>query len=343
MTGKVLFVGGSGVVGSRAVKLFREKHADIPMLIGGRDLQKASAVAREVGNAEAVQVDIDKLDLGLEKDIALAAVVMMAPDDGLKGLMLAQERGVPYLSIGNWLVEVGAEMAHFMRRPKSSAIVLASHWHGGTAVFLTQATAKGLESVRSVKVGAIVDEHDATGPAALADMARGSDSGGTWIFDNGHRTWVSGVSSRRVIKAIDSREIDAMAFAPYDVVSLHAFTGAPNIRFDFASTISSSRLRGGDIATELIVEIEGDVCGEPQTRRSIIEFTKGQAALTATSLVLTLSRVLGLEGGPPMPPGLYFPEHILNTEYFLDELINEGATVVIGSGSCGALEETVPG
>ena len=331
-TGKVLFIGGSGIVGSRAVKRFRERHADTPILIGGRDMRKANAIAHEVGNADAVQVDIDKPGLGLSKNIPLAAVVMLAPDGGLHGLSLAQAQRVPYLSIGNWLVEVGAEMAHFMRHPKASAIVLASHWHGGTSVFLTQATIKGMDKVQSVKIGAIVDEHDITGPAALADMARGADSGGTLAFEDARRVWLSGASSKRVIKAIDGREIDAMTLAPYDVVSLHALTGAPHIRFDFASAISSSRSRGDDIATELVVEIDGEVGGKPQTRRSTLEFKRGQATLTAMSVVLLLSTILGEDGGPPLPPGLYFPEHILGTEWFLSELIREGATVVTDEG-----------
>lgn len=329
MTEKVLFVGGSGVVGSRTVKLFRERHADIPILIGGRNLEKARAVAREVNSAEAVEVDVDKPGLGLAKDVSLAAVVMMVPDEGLNGLALAQERGVPYLSIGNWLAEVGAEMAHFMRRPQASPIVLASHWHGGTAVFLTQATVKSLETVRSVKVGAIVDELDATGPAAIADMERGSEGGvGTLAFKDGRRVWLSGAATRRMIQAVDGRKFDAVAFAPYDVVSIHAITGAHDVRFYLASSVSSSRLRGGDIATELVVEIEGEVGGKPQTCRSMIEFTRGQATLTGVSVVLALSTVLGLEGRPPVSPGLYFPEHIIDAEWFLNELIRAGATVV---------------
>lgn len=331
MTKKVLFVGGSGVVGSRTVKLLRERHADLPILIGGRNVEKAWAVAREVGTAEAIEVDIDKPDLGLSKNVSLAAVVMMVPDEGLQGLALAQARGVPYLSIGNWLAEVGAEMAHFMRRPHASPVVLASQWHGGTAVFLTQATVKSLDSVRSVKVGAIVDERDATGPAAIADMERGSEGGvGTLAFEDGRRVWLSGSASRRTIKSIDGRELDAIAFAPYDVVSLHAMTGAHNVRFDLASTVSSSRLRGGEIATELVVEIEGDVGGKPQILRSTLEFTRGQASLTGVSVVLALSTVLGLEGQSSILPGLYFPEHLIDAEWFLNELTLAGATVVKG-------------
>lgn len=333
ITEKVLFVGGSGVVGSRTVKLFRERHADLPVLVGGRDLEKARAVAREVSLAEAVAVDVNKPGLGLSEEVSLAAVVMMVPDEGLKGLALAQAKGIPYLSIGNWLAEVGAEMAHFMRRPQVSPIVLASHWHGGTAVFLTQATVRSLETVRSVKVGAIVDDLDATGPAALADMERGSEGGGgTLAFKDGRRVWLSGAAAKRTIKAVDGRELDAIAFAPYDVVSLHAMTGAQKIRFDLASGVSSSRLRDGEIATELVVEIEGDIRGQPQLRRSTLEFTRGQATLTGISTVLALSTVLGLEGQSPASPGLYFPEHLMDADWFLNELIRAGATVVKDTG-----------
>ncbi|WP_052365324.1 hypothetical protein [Halotalea alkalilenta] len=328
MRGQVLFVGGSGIVGRQAVRFFRQRHPDLPILIGGRDLAKARAVAREVSPAEAVKLDVESPGLGLGRDVCLAAVVMMAPDEGLHGLACAQERGIPYLSIGNWLVEVGAEMAHFIRRPRAAPIVLASHWHGGPAVFLTQLIAKTLDSVRAIRVGAIVDELDPTGPAAIADMERGGEGGtGALAFEGGRRVWLSGDAARRMVSAIDGRELEAIAFAPYDIVSLHAVTGAQDVRFDLATGVSSSRLRGGDIATELIVEIDGEIGAIPRSRRSTIEFPKGQAALTGLSIVLALSTVLGLEGRPPAPPGLYFPELLMDTEWFLDELVRAGATV----------------
>lgn len=332
MTDKVLFVGGSGIVGRQAVRLFRQRHPDLPIMIGGRNLENASAVAREVGTAEAVRIDLNKPYLGLAPDASVSAVVMLTPDDGLKALGFAQDMRIPYLSIGNWLVEVGAEMAHFARRPDASPVVLSSHWHGGPAVFLALATAKGLDTVRSVKIGAIVDPLDPTGPAAIKDMEQaGEDVSGTLAFEGGRRVWLSGNSALRSVQTIDGRSLQASAFAPYDIVSLHAATGADDVRFDLAIDISSSRLRGSDTATEHILEIEGKVGGSPRWRRSTIEFTKGQAALTGLSVVLSLSTVLGLEGRPPAPAGLYFPELLMDTDWFLDELIQAGATVVIDS------------
>lgn len=324
---EILFVGGSGVVGSRTVKLFRERHADIPILIGGRNLAKARKHAETIDCAEGIRVDTAEPGLGLPKNTALAAVVMMVPDEGLHGLSLAQERGVPYLSIGNWLAEVGAEMAYFMRNPQASPIVLSSHWHGGAAIFLTQVAAVGMDSIQSIKIGAIVDDLDATGPAALKDMEKGDGGIGAMAFENGRRVLLSGQASKRTIKAIDGREFVAAAFAPYDVVSLHALTQARQIRFDIGSGVSSSRLHGGDIATELIIEIEGQIGAAHHTRHATLEFARGQATLTGFSVVLTLSAVLGLEGHTSPPPGLYFPEHLVNAQWFLNELIRAGATV----------------
>lgn len=331
MTNPVLFVGGTGVVGRQVVRLFSERHPDHPILIGGRDLTNAAILANEVGNASPTQVDTDSLHLGLSNDFPLRAIVLLTPDSGLKGMSLAQDQGIPYLSIGNWLVEVGAEMAHFIRRPKASPVVLASHWHGGIAVFLAQVATKNMEKVSSIHVGAIVDDLDATGPAAIADMERGAAGGsGVWAFEDGKRTWLSGEAASKTIKAIDGRRIKATAFSPYDIVSLQAASGAEEVRFDFASTISSSRLRGSEIATEIVMEIKGEANGKPVIRRPTIEFNKGQATLTGISTALSLSTVLGLEGEPPAPAGLFFPESLIDGDTYLKELSRYGAAVVTG-------------
>lgn len=332
MKNQVLFVGGSGIVGSHAVKFFHARHPDVPILVGGRNVEKARAVAREVGSAQAVELNLDKPRLGLDADVSLSALVMLTPDGGLKALSFAQDMRIPYLSIGNWLVEIGAEAAHFAHRPEASPVVLNSQWLAGPAVFLALATASGLDTVHSVKVGAILDRLDPVGPAAIEDMERaGEGTSGTLAFEGGRRVWLSGRSARRTVQTIDGRLLEASAMAPYDIASIHAATGAANVRVDLATDVSSSRLRGDATATEIIVEIEGEHDGRVKRRRSTIEFSKGQAALTGLSAALSLSTVMGLEGRPPEAAGLYFPELLMDAEWFLDELAKAGATVVIDS------------
>lgn len=329
MTRKILFAGGTGVVGSRAVTIFRERHPEQPLLIGGRDLHKAQTLAHKISFSEAVTIDLQDDELGLEAKHHLAAIVMLVPDIGLKGLRLAQRLGIPYLSIGNWLAEVGGEMAYFISQPNAAPIILASHWHGGPAVFLAKIAASQHGQFHTVKVSAIVDELDPTGPAALADMEEGGVAGsGVLTFANGARSWLSREAATRQVLTIDGRELLATAIAPYDIVSIHAVTKADNIRFDVASGVSSSRRRDGVIGTELIIEFDGYRNGEPYKLRGAFEYTKGQAALTGMSVVLALSTALGLEEKPPLAPGLYFPETFMDEKWFISQLIQAGGSLI---------------
>lgn len=327
-TQQILFAGGSGTVGRTAIKWFRERYPDVPVLVAGRNLQAAGEVAREVGAAQAVAIDLDKPRLGLDDGVALGAVVMLAPDDGLKGLSYAQDLGIPYLNIGNGLVEVGPELALFAHRATAAPVVLASQWAAGAAVFLALDSAKGFEQVRSITIGVVLDEKDAAGPLALEDLKRLSEvAPAALVFKGGRRTWLSGDDIKGKIKAIDGRALEANAYSPFDIISLYAATGAPDIRLYLTSDESSSRRRGDEVAAEIIVDIEGEANGQPKRSRSTLEFKHGQASLTGLSVVLSLAAVLGLDGGSPARAGLYMPELLGEAKWFMDELRKAGAVI----------------
>ncbi len=315
-------------MGRTAVKWFRQRYPDIPVLIGGRNLQAANEVAQEVGAAEAVAIDLDQPRLGLGNDIAIAAVVMLAPEAGLKGMSYAQDLGVPYLNINAAVTESGPELALFAHRATAAPVVLASHWMAGAATFLALNSAKDFEIVCSIRLGAIVDEQDSVGPAAIEDMERVHGAAPpALVFEGGRRVWLSGDAAKGKLEAIDGRSLDATAFSTFDTVSLYAATGAPDIRFDLVNGESSSRRRGDEAATEIVVEIEGESEGQTKRSRSVIEFKHGTASLTGLSVVLSLSSVLGLNDRSPVRPGLYLPELLSDPKWFLDELRSGGATI----------------
>jgi hypothetical protein len=326
--GQILFAGGSGFVGRTAVRWFRQRHPSVRVLVGGRNLQAAGEIAQEVGNAEAVAIDLDKPRLGLGEDITVAAVVMLAPEAGLKGLSYAQDLGVPYLNINAALTEIGPELALFAHRATAAPVVLASHWMAGAATLLALNSAKGFESVRSIRLGAIVDDRDPVGPAAIEDMERVHGMAPpALIFEGGRRGWLSGDAAKGKIESIDCRSLDATAFSTFDTASLYAATGAPDIRFDLVNGESSSRRRGGEAATEIVVEIEGEGDGRTKRSRRVLEFKQGTASLTGLSIVLSLASVLGLNDRAPARPGLYLPELLCDPQRFLDELRSGGATI----------------
>ena len=325
----VLFVGGSGSVGRTAVGWFRERHPTAPLLVGGRDLQAARDVARAAGHAEAVAIDLGKPRLGLGDEVDVAAVVMLAPETGLRSLDFAQSAGVPYLNINDGAVEVGPLMAQFVRRPSAAPVVLASAWLGAAATFLALDLAEDFDAVHAIRIGAVLDEEDPAGPAALEDMERLAQIGSAALaFQDGGRVWLSGDAAKATIRAIDGRVLDGEAFAPFDVIDLPAATGAPNVRFDLTTAAASSRLRGAAAAAEIVVEVEGEHAdGTSGRSRATLEFEHGTASLTGLGVVLALAAVLGLPDGAPSPPGLYVPESLLDAGRFLEQLRAAGAVI----------------
>ncbi|RKR06709.1 hypothetical protein C7446_0702 [Kushneria sinocarnis] len=324
----VLFVGGSGVVGRHAIDWFRQGHADMPILVGGRHAATAEAVAGATANAEAVVLDPDRPRLGL--DTEMAAVTMLAPDNALYGLSFAHQLGVPYLNISSGMTESGAEMAHFIHRPSASPVVLASHWAAGAPTLLALHAAGRLDRVHAIRIGVVLDDEEPVGPAALADMTRlQAEAPVTLAFESGQRVRLSGDATRHPIETLDGRVLTGQAFDPFDIVSLHAATGAPNIRFDLTSEVSSSRRRGDGMATEIIVDIEGMRGDAHRHLRATLEFGPGQASLTGLCTALLLSALLGQDGSPPARPGFYFPERLLEVDRTLKVLSRAGAMIQV--------------
>ncbi|MFD3488485.1 saccharopine dehydrogenase [Streptomyces sp. NPDC058665] len=324
--GPVLFAGGSGVVGRAALTWFRKRHPDVPVLVGGRNIQRAHEAARETGATGAVAIDLDRAGIGLDDSSDVSAVIALAPDHALHGLRYAQDQGIPYVSGSTWLAEAGAEMALFAHRP-TVPVVLASHWYGGSAMFLALRGAEEFDTLRTIRIGSVLDEQDATGPAATEDMERSEGSAAALALEHGRRVWLAGDAAKGKVQAIDGRVLDADAYAPLDIVSLHAATQADSIRFDLAVSTSSSRRRGGPIAAEVTVELEGEADGRPHESRTTLEFAGGQASLTGLSVVLALPAVLGLDGRTPAQPGIHLPELLSGTDWFLGQLRDAGATI----------------
>ena len=56
----ILVAGGYGVVGRQLAMLIRQCHPNLPLIIAGRNLTKAEALADELGHASALQLDVEQ-------------------------------------------------------------------------------------------------------------------------------------------------------------------------------------------------------------------------------------------------------------------------------------------
>ncbi|MGE6786729.1 NAD(P)-dependent oxidoreductase [Ensifer adhaerens] len=324
----VLIIGGSGVVGSQAAKIIRRLHPTLPIAIGGRDLAKAEAVVREVGDAIAVSVDLGRPDLGLGDEPRFSAIVIFLKDEKLSSMRYAQRHGIPYISLSSGTFEVGPEMAQYIHAPDRAPILLASHWLAGAAIFPILDFAKAYEAIETIRIGVLLDEEDMGGPAALADYNRITGlAPAALTVREGRLHWAGGEDSKARYVSVDGVELDAAAYSPFDVMALSARTNASDIRLDLAYSVSASRRRGEPFSTEIAIDIEGrGKHGEPINRRHEIVHPAGQAPLTALGVALAVERMLGLAGGVAPAAGLYLPEVLIEPAYYVRRMKEFGAS-----------------
>ncbi|XXX77114.1 hypothetical protein WMF30_56640 [Sorangium sp. So ce134] len=322
----VLIVGGSGIVGSQAAKVLRRLHPSLPITIGGRDLTKANAVASEIGNADAVRVDLDRADLGQSEGRAYSAVVLFVKDDALNSVRYAQVLGAAYLEISTAVFEIGPAVGLFIHQPTAAPIFLGCSWLIGSAILPALHYAREFSSVDAIEIAALLDEKDVGGPAAYADFERQTKAVTTsLIIKDGRWVWVGGDAAKRTFRAVDGRELSSQAYPSLDVLSLGAATDARSVRFDLAVGESSNRRRGLPFSTEIIIEIAGTRRDGTKARvRHEIVHPEGQAPMTAIAVAASVERLLGLDGGAPVKPGLYLPQVLLEPEVLIRRLAEFG-------------------
>lgn len=332
MVEPVLILGGSGQAGAGTAAHLRRWHPTLPLTIAGRNLERAQRVADELGGATAVTVDLSRADLGLPADSSHSAVVSAIWDSHLNGLRYAQRHGAGYLSISSGLVDIAPEVVAGAQRPSASPILLASHFTAGIGVLATLHVARDLERVDSVRIGAVLDDQDAGGPAGLADLERlyiASSAG--FERRDGVFTWLPASDAASEVRMVDGAVLPAQRVPILDVTSIAHATGAPNVSFDYALGESAGRRRDGTPSLEMLIDLEGtDAAGEPLRVSRYLVHPEGQRPLTALGVALGVERLLGLRG-EPAAPGIHTPESLIDPAYAAERLAEIGASFVDAS------------
>ncbi|WP_458094323.1 hypothetical protein [Roseomonas sp. WA12] len=325
----ILLMGGSGAIGGWTTRFLRAAHPGLPLLIGGRDLSKAKQAADRIGNAQAAVIDLAADDLGLG-DRPVSAVAVLFSDERIAGLRFAQARRVPHLSISSGIYEIAPEIAAFMHRPDAAPIVLGYEWLVGATTVPTLEFAKAFRQIDDISIGALVDEQDTGGPAVAADFERLNRTlPAALTRRDGSYIWRAGQDAEAAFHAVDGTRMEASGFSSIDVVGLATATGTPNVQFNIATAVSSSRRRGGPMSTEIVVDLAGeDHAGRALRTRHAVVHREGAAPLTGLGVAMILERLLGLDGKPVTPAGLYFPYQLLDPAAYLARLDQTGGEVL---------------
>jgi len=317
------------VVGAGAARTLRRLHPGLPITIGARDLAKAHAVARQVGHATAALVDLGRADLGLAKAARHGAVAVFLKDHGLSSLRYAQAHGLPYLSVSSGVLEIGPEVAAFIKAPTSAPVLMASNWLAGAATLPALHFAKEFRAIEAIEIAAVLDEEDMGGPAAHADFERLTTvAPRALIFKDRQWVWATGEDASRRLEGVDGAEMTARAYSPLDVSSLAGATDARSIRFDLVYGRSASRRRGEPFSTEIVIEIVGESSdGAIKCTRHELVHPAGQAPVTALCVAAAVERLLGLAGGSPVAPGLHLPETLIDPACLVQRLAEIGTQI----------------
>jgi len=325
-TGSVLIIGGSGFVGAQTAQTLRKLYPEAPITIGGRDLQKAEAVAATLVHADAVAIDLDRRDLGLDSARRFSVIAMFVKDHTLNSMRYAQSTGAAYVGVSTGAYEMGPETALYAHRPDASVILMNSTWLAGAALLPALHFAKDFDRIDGVTISAVLDPRDMGGPAASADFERllMAAPQSTYLKD-GKWTWTTEEDKKRVVRMSDGVDLPATPYTPFDLLSLSASTTAKSLRFDLA--LGQPDGSSPDIVAEIIIEIDGEKDGKPHKTHHVLSHPQGQAPVTAAGIAVALERLAGLDGKAPPKPGLYFPDQLIAPEHFIARLKQFGMRI----------------
>jgi len=325
----VLILGGTGSLGSRTTRMLRKLHPELPITIGARDMEKATTLAAEIGNAATAKVDIASPDLGFDPGARYSIVVTALRDHSLNTLRYAQALGVPYIALSDGVFELGPIVAHYAHHPKASPILLLGHSNGGSPTLAALHFAQEFESVEAVEVGILFDPGDPFGAVSGKDLERIAKIGPLpLVKEDGHWQWARDPLSKRTITTVDGSQHEGHAAGLQDVLSLGSATRAARVRIDLAAGLVASSKQGQGPSNEVIIEITGKRrSGESGRFRYELVDPEGYAAMSARGAAVAIETLLGLAGRSSPETGLFLPETLIEPAHLMRRLETFGVTV----------------
>ena len=349
----ILVAGGYGVVGQQITQLIRQQHPNLPLLIAGRDGNKAEALARKLGNASSIVIDVEQPNpLQGVKPRAVVAVVN-DPNDYL--LMDAVQNAIPYLDVTRWTERLRTSVAALADKSLKAPVLFSSGWMGGITAMMAVATTQALQNVESIDISVLFSLKDKSGPNSVEYMDRLATPFKTLI--NGKFKQVLPYTDPRRVRFPNGYTTPVYRFDTPDQFTLPQTTGAKTVaaRIAFDDAFSTNLLRfltrsgiwkliSGDLFTslrrsllynpgrgashEIEIAVAGsDADGSPKKVITSLVDPQGQTHLTALGALIQLERLLGLDGADPPAPGIVYPDTTPKTEQVMQVLDKFSVTV----------------
>lgn len=351
---RVVLVGGTGVVGEQVARLMRALHPSVSIVVTGRNLAKAQALASEIGG-EAAAADISKPSplASVPGRIDAVAATVGDPDDHL--LRDAILRGAAFVDIARGTAAQSRAYVTASLLDVTAPVIFASNWMAGVPAILARKLTAEFAAVDAVSIDILFYGSDKGGPDSQGvdetlSHPFAARIGGDWRYrpqmSDGKRVQFPSGLSRTAYR---------MNFADQTTVALSSGAQDVSIRLALDSAFNSAAMRfivhsglwaaiqgpsfgwlrkalthnpsKGGARHEFVVEAWGRLTDGSQAWRKIeVLDPNGQSHLTAIGVVANLERALGLVG-PPLRPGAAAPETHADPGRLLSLLEVEGVVV----------------
>lgn len=349
----ILIVGATGVVGQQLVRLLRQRHPRLPLLLAARTLAAAERLAVDVGYAQALTLDVQRPQpLGELRPRAILALVNDPHDHLLQAALCA---GIAYLDITRWSQRLQHASEQVRATATTSPVLLASGWMAGLIGSLAQLAIGDLPRLERIDLSVLYALQDRSGPDSVEYMARLATP--FTVQEGGRPLRVKPYSDPRSQHFPGGLRRRVYRFDTPDGLILPGTTGAlsvsARIAFDDRLSmpllialgrsglwrlISGPRFKawrhallhnpGAGAAHEVVIELQGRADdGQLQHRRLELSDPQGQTHLTAVGALLQLERLLGLDGAPPLAAGLHHPHSALSLAALVERLNTYGISV----------------
>lgn len=332
----VLIAGGYGIVGEQMAGLLRERNPNQPIIIAGRDKAKADAVAKRIGKAKGVALDVTRQGSVAALAGEISAVVTAVNDSHNHILVETVRAGIPYVDITRWTALQRKAVLRASLETITAPVVFSSSWMAGVAALVAKKLAEGFSRIHEVNIDILYSLKDKAGPNSIEYV----DQLGTPydVFKDDEIVSVKPMTEPRMVSFPGGIETKTYRFDTPDQMTLPVTLGANSVSARIAYDDKSSaaflaflvrvgiwsilnrpaftKVRRGLLynpgeggSQEIVVEMTGtDTKGQPcKTSASIVD-QAGQTHLTALGGVIQIERVLGLNGATGAPSGITFPE-----------------------------------
>ena len=354
----ILLAGGYGVVGRQVAQIFRELHPNIPLILAGRNPDKAKNLVNELKLISTLELDINNPEPLEKYRDRLKAIVSIVNDTNNHLLKKAISFKIPYLDITKWTEEVIKTINLTKQLNPASPVMLSSAWMAGIVSFLVIAGTANLNKLNEIEIDILYSLKDKAGPNSAEYMDRLKtpysvkiNGKNTEIFpltlskkiDFGNnirfRTYNLDTPEQFTLPLITNAKtvITRIAFDDFWSNKILAFLVKSGI-WNLINGERFTRLRrsflynpgeGGE--HKINIGLKGikkdNMPGEINIK---ITDPKGQTHLTAVGAVLQMERLLGLDGAKAPKSGLLFPKTNPQIERGLKILSRFDISVEIG-------------